>query len=276
MVDPTAPFMLRAYLAVLLMGAVSGAGALALIRGIAYLPAGVSHAALSGAAIGVLLSYLLKTPLDPFLAAVLVSIATTMIVAYAGRHGGAEALSAALAGALALSLSVYVVARALVPPELKVVIDSYLIGDILLLTWGDLASLAAVVVLGVFSLLLFYNEFIYVAFDPEGAEVMGLNMKFYDYLIFLLIGLAGGVAAKTVGSLLVFALILAPAVTAREFSSHPKALFIYTFIITVIVGYGGLALGTYVGFPAAGTMALLASSLYAGTLLGRAVRGLSR
>jgi ABC-type Mn2+/Zn2+ transport system permease subunit len=268
--------MLRAYLAVLLMGAVSGAGALAIIRGIAYLPAEASHAALSGAAIGVLLSYLLQTPLDPFLAAVLVSIATTMIVAYAGRHGGAEALSAALAGALALSLSVYVVARALVPPELKVVIDSYLVGDILLLTWGDLASLAAVVVLGVFSLLLFYNEFIYVAFDPEGAEVMGLNMKFYDYLIFLLIGLAGGVAAKTVGSLLVFALILAPAVTAREFSSHPKALFIYTFIITVIVGYGGLVLGIYVGFPAAGTMALLASGLYAATLLDRSIRGLSR
>jgi len=115
--------------------------------------------------------------------------------------------------------------------------------------------------------LLFYHEVMYICFDAEGSEAMGINVKFYDYLMFFLIGLSGGLMAKIFGSLLVFALVLAPAAAARMFSAHVRTYLINTVILTVLLGMVGLLMSIYLDLPSSGMIAALTSAAYVASLL---------
>jgi len=267
MVDFLAPFLIRAYVAVILSGIAASAGSVAVLRGVSYLPAEASHAALGGVSIAVFLGYLFGAGVDPFYFAVLFSAASAVLVAYAGGRVDKESLNAALGGVMAVSLAVFALLRGLVPANLKVVIDGYLVGDILLLTNKDLMQLGVTVALAVFFELLFYHEVMYICFDAEGSEAMGINVKFYDYLMFFLIGLSGGLMAKIFGSLLVFALVLAPAAAARMFSAHVRTYLINTVILTVLLGMVGLLMSIYLDLPSSGMIAALTSAAYVASLL---------
>jgi ABC-type Mn2+/Zn2+ transport system permease subunit len=267
MVDFLAPFLIRAYVAIVLSGIAASAGSVAVLRGVSYLPAEASHAALGGVSIAVFLGYVFGAGVDPFYFAVLFSAASAVLVAYAGGRVDKESLNAALGGVMAVSLAVFALLRGLVPANLKVVIDGYLVGDILLLTNRDLMQLGVTVALAVFFELLFYHEVMYICFDPEGSEAMGINVKFYDYLMFFLIGLSGGLMSKIFGSLLVFALVLAPAAAARMFSAHVRTYLINTVILTVLLGMVGLLMSIYLDLPSTGMIAGLTSAAYVASLL---------
>lgn len=272
MLNLLSPILIRAYITLILLGIMAIGGALAFMRGVAYLPAEASHAALSGASVAMLITYLTSIYVDPLIWAVIFSALSSLLVAYAGRHGGAERLNSALAGALAISLAIYAAVRAVVPAELRAIIDTYLVSDILLISTEDLIELIIIVVIILFFLNLFYNEFIYVCFDPDGAEALGLNIKLYDYLLFSLIGLAGGIAAKAIGSLLVFALILAPAATAKEIAKSIKSFLMLTFVLTITLGYLGLFISLLINWPPSGSIAIITSSIYILVIIAKTLR----
>ncbi|MGQ9781547.1 MAG: metal ABC transporter permease [Nitrososphaeria archaeon] len=273
MLDLLSPFLVRAYFAILLTGFMSVASGIALLRGIAYLPAEASHSALGGAAIGVFAAYYLSLEADPFYFAILFSSLTAMLVAYAGRHGGADMLNSALGGALALSVSFYALTRTLVPAEQKAVIDNYLVGDILLLTLNDLMRLTTIIALGAILLYVFKNEILYICFDQEGAQALGLNVPLYDYILFFFIGLAGGLAAKTIGSLMVFALVMLPSVIAKDFSRNIRRFFILTLVLTLFFGYSGMLISISANLPSSGSIAAVSSLAYISSL---AYKGLKK
>jgi ABC-type Mn2+/Zn2+ transport system permease subunit len=267
MVDLLAPFLIRAYVAIALSGIAASAGGVAVLRGVSYLPAEASHSALGGVSIAVFLGYILAADIDPFYFAVLFSAASAVLVAYAGGRLDKESLNAALGGVMAVSLALYALLRGLVPANLKVVIDGYLVGDILLLTNKDLMQLGITVGVALFFEALFYREVTYICFDSEGAEAMGINVKFYDYLMFFLIGLSGGLMSKIFGSLLVFALVLAPAAAARMFSTHVSRYLITTMILTSLLGMLGLFVSIYLDLPSSGVIAGLTSAAYVVSLV---------
>jgi ABC-type Mn2+/Zn2+ transport system permease subunit len=267
MVDLLAPFLIRAYIAVVLSGISASAGSVAVLRGVSYLPAEASHSALGGVSIAVFLGYILAANIDPFYFAVLFSAASAVLVAYAGGRLDKESLNAALGGVIAVSLAIYALLRGLVPGNLKVIIDGYLVGDILLLTSKDLVQLGITVGVALFFEVLFYREVMYICFDSEGAEAMGVNVKFYDYLMFFLIGLSGGLMCKIFGSLLVFALVLAPAAATRMFSAHVRTYLLNTMILTILLGILGLFASIYLDLPSSGVIAGLTSAAYVVSLV---------
>ncbi|MCL7385004.1 MAG: metal ABC transporter permease [Thaumarchaeota archaeon] len=269
MVDLLSPFLIKAYVAVLLMAATSIIGSVAVLRGVAYMPAEAAHAALGGAALGILLGYVANLTVDPYLVAAIFASITTLFAGYVGRKGGPEAIASALAGALTLGVSVYAFVRYILPAQLRVILDGYLVGDILLLGDSDIVTLSILTMVCMVIFAIFYNEIIYVCFDPEGAEAMGMNASFYDFIIFFLIGLAGSVATKTVGTLIVYALVIAPAITAKELSRSVNGMLTLTVIITLVAGYGGLALSIIFNMPSSGSIAIFASAIYVGTMLAK-------
>ena len=267
MVDLLVPFLIRAYVAIVLSGVAASAGSVAVLRGVSYLPAEASHSALGGVSIAVFLGYILAAEIDPFYFAVLFSAGSAVLVAYAGGRLDKESLNAALGGVMAVSLAVYALLRGLVPANLKVIIDGYLVGDILLLTNKDLVQLGITVAVALFFEALFYREVMYICFDSEGAEAMGVNVKFYDYLMFFLIGLSGGLMCKIFGSLLVFALVLAPAAATRMFSAHVRTYLLNTMILTILLGILGLFASIYLDLPSSGVIAGLTSAAYVVSLV---------
>ncbi|MEM0204195.1 MAG: metal ABC transporter permease [Nitrososphaerota archaeon] len=269
MVDLLSPFLIKAYVAVLLMAATSIIGSISVLRGIAYMPAEAAHAALGGAALGILLAHVANLMLDPYMVAAIFASITTLSAGYIGRKGGPEAIAAALAGALTLGVSIYAFVRYILPAKLRVVLDGYLVGDILLLGDFDIVALSILTVACMTIFAMFYNEIVYVCFDPEGAEAMGVNVLFYDFVIFFLIGLAGSIVTKTVGTLIVYALVIAPAITAKELSRSVNGMLTLTAAITLVAGYSGLLLSIVFNIPSSGSIAIFASAIYVGTMLAK-------
>lgn len=263
MIDLTSPFIINAVVGIILGSfAALIAGTISMLRGVHYLSAEVTHAALGGAAIGALVYEVIHIDSIFFIIAMLFSILTAMFTGYITRKGGTEVSGLAIGLALAFSLSIYAMIIGLIPAELQIRVNSYLISDILLLTNTDLIYMSITVILGLLIVFLFYNEIIYTCFDLEGTEALGLRTRIYDYIIFALVGIAGVVVAKAVGALLVFALAIVPAATARELSNSVPKLFFYTFIIALISGFFGLFLSILVNFPTSGMIAMIASMIY--------------
>ncbi|MGB9728728.1 MAG: metal ABC transporter permease [Thermoprotei archaeon] len=270
MINLMNPFIINAIIGIIL-GSLAAliAGTISMLRGVHYLSAEVTHAALGGAAIGALVYEITHIDLMFFVIALLFSILTAMFTGYITRKGGIEVSGLAIGLALAFSLSIYAIVIGLIPAELQIRVNSYLISDILLLTNADLIYMTTTIVTGLLIVFLFYNEVIYTCFDLEGTEALGLRTRIYDYIIFALVGIAGVVIAKAVGALLVFALAIVPAATAKELSDSIPKLFFYTFIIALISGFFGLFLSILINFPTSGMIAMVASLIYLIVIIAR-------
>ncbi|MGC8948558.1 MAG: metal ABC transporter permease [Thermoprotei archaeon] len=270
MINLMNPFIINAIIGIIL-GSLAAliAGTISMLRGVHYLSAEVTHAALGGAAIGALVYEITHIDLMFFVIALLFSILTAMFTGYITRKGGIEVSGLAIGLALAFSLSIYAIVIGLIPAELQIRVNSYLISDILLLTNADLIYMTTTIVIGLLIVFLFYNEVIYTCFDLEGTEALGLRTRIYDYIIFALVGIAGVVIAKAVGALLVFALAIVPAATAKELSDSIPKLFFYTFIIALISGFFGLFLSILINFPTSGMIAMVASLIYLIVIIAR-------
>jgi len=91
---------------------------------------------------------------------------------------------------------------------------------------------------------MMFKEFMFVALDRETANTMGLKTQFYEFMLYLSLGLAISVFMKVAGLIFVFAVLLIPAMIG--ISLNEKTIFIFVFSIL----YGVLACfeGIYVSY----------------------------
>jgi len=265
------PFFIRALIGTLLSALVaSSVGPLLVSRGITFLAAEVSHAALGGAALGVLLDSLgLIRNVDPLIFAFTFGLISGLITAYAGEKGVIEKMESAIGVALAMSMSLAVLFLGMIRSEYMPKVWGYLIGDLLLLTNWDLTSLGIATLITVTSYMMFHREFMYIAFDMEGAEALGLRVKIYHYLSIMIASLGVVVATKALGAILVYAFMIAPAAAANEISKTTSQLSMLTLMIVVVSGTVGLFSSFYMDFPPSGIIGLLTTTSYIIALISK-------
>lgn len=270
MLDPLTrnPFILRAIIGIVLASlSAATMGSFTVVRGISFLTAEVAHAALGGAALGVFLqsSGILPT-INPFHIAVLFAVVTAIFTGYAGEKGYIIKMETAIGVVFAISMSLAVTLMGLIPSEKLPEVWGYLIGDVLLLTNEDIIILAIITAITVILTTLFCREFSYISFDMEGAEALGLNVKAYHYLMLTLASLAIVTTTKTVGSILVYAFMVAPAATALEIAKDLPSIVIISLILSATCGIIGLTISLIVNIAPSGITGLLLSAIYLITL----------
>lgn len=116
-------------------------------------------------------------------------------------------------------------------PSLRPELLSYLFGDLLNIEWADLPMFALVIVLALLVLLKFWKAQVQVAIDPDIAISEGVNASVQRLIFMLLLALFTVLALRAVGSLLMGALLVIPALTARLLAHSPKQMLIMTFIV---------------------------------------------
>jgi len=258
------PFLLRAIIGVVLASFASATmGSFTVLRGITFLTAEVAHAALGGAALGVFLQSSGIAPwIDPFYVATIFAVVTAILTGYAGERGHTIKMETAIGVAFAVSMSLAVTMVGLIPSEKLPKIWGYLIGDVLLLTYDDILSLLIITIAVVILTTLFCKEFSYISFDIEGAAAAGLNVKAYHYAMIILSALAIVVSTKTVGSILVYAFMVAPAATALELASNVPSVMIISLLLSLTCGLAGIAISFTVNLAPSGITGLLLSAIY--------------
>jgi len=256
-------FMQRALLAGALVGALTAAvGTYVVLRGMAFLGAGISHAAFGGVALGYLLG------LNPTAFALLFCILASWAIAASQRIGKLKG-DVPIGILFASSMAIGAIAIGLMK-EYTIDLFSYLFGSILAVTFWDLI---VALILGtiVFSLvLIFYRQFLYIAFDPQMARVSGIPVVAMDMLLLGMISVTIVISMKIVGIILVSSLLVAPAATAVPWVRSFKSLLGLSAAIGAGGSVGGVIISYYLNTPSGATIALLlALGFFASAILKR-------
>jgi len=119
-------------------------------------------------------------------------------------------------------------------PSLRPELLSYLFGDLLNIEWADLPIFALIIALALVVLFKFWKAQVQVAIDPDIAISEGINAATQRLIFMLLLALFTVLALRAVGSLLMGALLVIPALTARLLAHSPKQMVIITFIVAQI------------------------------------------
>ncbi|MBO3832804.1 MAG: metal ABC transporter permease [Candidatus Brockarchaeota archaeon] len=264
------PFVLRAIVGVVFASFSAPISVIMLLRGALYITPEVSHAALGGAAVGVLIQALLPGAGDPFVFAIVFCVATSILVSRVGRNSQ-QALGMMLSVSLAVSVMLYVIIRSYMPIERRILVDSYLVSDLLLLSEMDVLSLAAASTVSLIVTIMFYREFIYICFDMETAESFGLKTGLYDSLLFAVSAITAAVVARTMGILLSVTLLVIPAAVSRLLARRIGMMLLAAFTVEAISGLGGITVSLLYDIPTSGAIALVSIMLFSACYLFKLV-----
>jgi zinc transport system permease protein len=145
---------------------------------------------------------------------------------------------------------------------LRLDLMAFLFGDLLMVDLKDLLLILAggVVVLGL--LLFFWRPLLSTSVHAELAEVEGINTRLYRSLLMFLLATVVAFAIKIVGVILITALLIIPAASARLSAKSPVMMAVLAALVAVISVLSGLALSFFFDTPAGPSIVLLSFILF--------------
>jgi len=138
----------------------------------------------------------------------------------------------------------------------------YLFGSVLSVTTEELRIIATLSFLVLGTILAFSKELYFVAFDQEMAEASGVPARRIYYLLLTLVALTMVVSLKTVGAILVFAMVLIPASTAYQLTHSLRHMTFYAVGIGTASSVGGVLLSYVWDVPTGPAIVLLATVIF--------------
>jgi zinc transport system permease protein len=249
-------FMRRALVAALLTGLAAPAiGTFLVQRRLSLLGDGIGHVALTGVAVGLLTG---AAPLVTAVAvAVLGAVAIELLRSF-GRTSADVALALLFYGGIAGGVLLTSLAG-----QSAATLNTYLFGAITTVSADELlvvAGLSGVVLVAVVGLA---PQLFAVCQDEEYARVVGLPARTYGLLIAVLAAVTITVAMRTVGLLLVSALMVVPVAAAQQVSRSFKATFVAAMGIGVVASLAGVVISFDADTPPGPTIVLSALTAFA-------------
>ena len=266
------PFFQRALAAGLLAAVACGiVGTLVVVRRIASISGGLSHSAFGGVGLGYLLGF------EPMLGALGFGVLSALGIGLAElrlRQGMDTLIAMVWAVGMALGILFVSLAPGQAPDLL-----GYLFGNILLVSPGYVALVAALDLVVVGTVLLLFRRLRAVAFDEEFAWVIGVPVEALFLLLLTLVALTVVVLIRVVGVILVIALLTIPAAVARHWTdrlSRMMALAVLTGAVSISAGLFltfGLSSEFGIDLPTGPSIILLAAAVYAVSAVARSLTG---
>ena len=141
-------------------------------------------------------------------------------------------------------------------------LTAILFGDALGVTSGDILVLAAVAVITIVVSTLFYRSFLVLSFNEQKARLLGLRPRLAHFAMLGLITMSIVGSFQTVGTLLVFGLLVGPAATAALVARRVPTIMILASVIGVVSVAAGLLISYHANTAGSATMALVPIVLF--------------
>lgn len=148
-------------------------------------------------------------------------------------------------------------------------LTSFLFGAVLGITPGDIALQAAALVIAALVSIVLYRPLLVLAFDERKAQVLGLHPRLARFALLALVAMAVVASFRTVGSLLVFALLIAPPATATLIVRRVPAMMVVGVAVGVLAVLVGLVLSYHYDLAAGAAIATTAVAQFFAVLLVR-------
>ena len=224
-------------------------------RRLVFISGGLTHASFGGIGLG------LYAGISPILSAAVFSVLSAFGVEWLSKRKDMREDSA-IAVFWTLGMALGIIFTFLSPgfaPDLS----AYLFGNILTITFGDIALLGGLAALLILFFSFFLHPIIYVAFDREFARSQGIPVQTFEYVLMMFIALTIVACLRMVGIVLVISLLTIPQMTANLFSHR----FHRIIWLSVGIGYlsclGGLLISYYLNVPSGAAIIFFSIIIYA-------------
>jgi ABC-type Mn2+/Zn2+ transport system permease subunit len=192
-----------------------------------------------------------------------------LLIAIFGRSAGigrdtavAVVISALFGAGIVLALS----------PRSPPGIQGLLFGDILGVSDLDLLLAAGLAAVTLLALRLLHRQLLVVGFDGMSTRTVSGNPRLADSALLVLVALATLIAVQGLGTLLVVAVLVGPAATARLFTGRIMPMMVLAVLVAFTASASGLYLSYYVGTAGGASVAGCIVVLYLLALVGSSIR----
>jgi len=256
-VDLLEPFSYEFFRNGLIIATLAGAlcgliGVFVVLRGMSYIGHGLSHAVFGGAALAAVLN------LNYFLGAGFWGLASGLMIGRVSRKriiGADAAIGVITTASFAMGLALQ--ARF---GQAKRSIDAVLFGNVLGVFTSDILAVAGVGILSVVVIVGLYRKLLFATFDPEVAGVSGVSVPAMEAVLMVLLSATILVTVRVIGVLLISALLVLPAVTARLMTNSFGRMLWLSPVLGAVFGGVGMYISWYADIPS-GAVIILAGTL---------------
>jgi manganese/iron transport system permease protein len=248
-------FLQRGLTEAILIGVLCGViGTYVVLRGMAFLGDAMAHAVFPG----IVIAFLLRV--DVLLGGLAFGILIALgigSISQNRRVSADTAIGVLFAGAFALGVVLISSIRAYVRD-----LASILLGDILGVTAQDVVLTVVVGVCVLLALYFFHKELVLISFDRDMALAMGLPVALMEIGLLILLSLVIIVSIQAVGTILVLAMLITPAATARLLTDRLITMMAMAAGIGALAGVTGLYASYYLNVASGGAIVLVATTFF--------------
>jgi len=255
-------FLQHALLAGLLASIAAGVvGTFVVVKRISLISGGIAHSILGGMGIAYYLG------LSPTKGAVISAIVAAMIIGLVSlRARQHEDTVIGALWAIGMAVGVLFISRT---PGYNVDLMTFLFGNILMVSVEDLILIGALDGIVLLVMVLFYKQFLAVAFDEQHARLRGLPVEFLYLLLLVLIALTVVILIKIVGLILVIALLTLPPAIAQHYAGNLAQMMVLAVGFGLLFNTTGLVVSYQWDLPTGATIVMVAGFAYLLSLIFR-------
>jgi ABC-type Mn2+/Zn2+ transport system permease subunit len=224
-------------------------GVFVVLRGMSYIGHGLSHAVFGGAAASAVLQ------INFFIGAGIWGIVSGVLIARVSRRrviGADAAIGVVTTASFALGLALmnrY--------GQASKSIEAVLFGSVLGVKVGDIIAVSAVALLALAVIMLTYRKLLFSTFDPDVAQVSGVRVSLVEAMLLALLSLTILVTMRVIGTLLISALLIIPAASARLTTNSFSRMLWIAPLIGGVTCFIGMNLSYFLDTSASATIILL-------------------
>jgi manganese/iron transport system permease protein len=254
-------FMQRSLMIAIIVGLLCAVvGSYLMVQRLALLGDAISHSVLPGLAIAFMLGG------NIYIGAFIAGVVSTIAIAWIQTRSPIKE-DAAMGIVLSAFFALGITLITLIQKTQKIDLSHFLFGNILGVTSAEVRDTAIIATIVLIVIFLLYKELLFYTFDPLGAQAAGLPVNQLNFGLMLLIALTIVASMKTVGVILVLALLITPGATAYLLVKRLHQVMILGAFIGVISSISGMYLSYYYNLPSGPAIVLVASGLFVLALL---------
>ena len=243
-------FFQRGIIVATIAGALCGLlGVFVVLRGMSYIGHGLSHAVFGGAAASAVIG------INFFIGAGIWGIISGVLIARVARRrvlGADAAIGVVTTASFALGLALmnrY--------GQASKSIEAVLFGSVLGVKVADIDAVSLVAVFALAVIVVWYRKLLFSTFDPDVAQVSGVNVSVVEVVLLSLLSLTILVTMRVIGTLLISALLVIPAAAARMTTNSFSKLLWISPLIGAVTCFVGMNLSYHLDTSASATIILL-------------------
>lgn len=207
----------------------------------------LSHSAFAGVALGAFFG------LNPSVASLIYTLLAALLIEYLrNRFKSYEEVVMSIVMTFNVGLAIILASRGS-----SANIESFLFGSILTVEPSDLFLIAAVTLISLIFIRIFYSQLLYITFDEEGAEISQIPVVSLNYLFMALTGATVGVSIRITGLLVISSILVLPVAAALNLRAGFRKTLLWAVGFGLIAVLSGLVLSYYLDSAPGGTIAIM-------------------